>query len=217
MKKNNIIGPKAIVYLSKCRKNLLAIKNKIGHKKLLCVVKANGYGHGAIQIAKSISDIDNVQFAVFSFDEAIELRNANIKNDILIFSKLQSSNIESAYKYDLILNISSIDDISSAERFFKKNKISPRYHIKFDTGMTRLGFDLKDAEEVYNKISGEISYYVEGIYTHFATADEGELSFAEKQLKDFNKIVKKADEFGLSFKHIPVSYTHLTLPTNREV
>ena len=122
MKKNNIIGPKAIVYLDRCRKNLLAIKNKIGDKKLLCVVKANGYGHGAIQIARSISDIDNVQFAVFSFDEAIELRESKIKNDILIFSKLQSANIDSAYKNNLILNISSIDDIRNAERFFNKKK-----------------------------------------------------------------------------------------------
>ena len=54
MKKNNIIGPKAIVHLDRCRKNLLAIKNKVRDKKLLCVVKANGYGHGAIQIAESI-------------------------------------------------------------------------------------------------------------------------------------------------------------------
>ena len=205
MKKNNIIGPKAIVYLDRCRKNLLAIKNKIGDKKLLCVVKANGYGHGAVQIAKSISDMGNVQFAVFSFDEAIELRDANVKNDILIFSKLQSGNIDSACKNNIILNISSIDDIHKAERYLKKNKVSPRYHIKFDTGMTRLGFDLKDAEKVFNKINGEISSYIEGIYTHFATADEGELSYAEKQLKDFNKVIKQADESGLSFKYIHCS------------
>ena len=205
MKKNNIIGPKAIVDLDRCRKNLLAIKNKIGDKKLLCVVKANGYGHGAIQIARSISDIDNVQFAVFSFDEAIELRDANIKNDILIFSKLQSANIESAYKNNLILNISSYDDICNAEYYLKNNKVSPRYHIKFDTGMTRLGFDIKDSDEVYNKINGEIFSYIEGIYTHFATADEGELSYAEMQLKEFNKVIKKADGFGLSFKYIHCS------------
>ena len=202
MIKKNIIGPKAIVNLNRCRKNLLAIKNKVGNKKLLCVVKANGYGHGAIHIAKSISDIGNVQFAVFSFDEAIELRYANIKNDILIFSKLQPANIDSAYKNNLILNISSHDDIRNAEHYLKKNKVSPRYHIKFDTGMTRLGFDLKDSQEVYNKISGEISSYIEGIYTHFATADEGELSYAERQLKNFNKVIKQADRFGLRFKYI---------------
>ena len=60
--------------------------------------------------------------------------------------------------------------------------------------MTRLGFDLKDAQKVYNKVSGELSSYIEGIYTHFATADEGELSYAERQLKDFNTVIKKAVE-----------------------
>ena len=125
MKSHKIIGPKAYINLDRCRSNLIAIKKSVGDKKLLCVVKANGYGHGAIQIAKSISDIDNVQFAVFSFDEAIQLRDANIKNDILIFSKLQSDSIDSAYKNNLILNISSIDDIRNAEHYLKMNKVSP--------------------------------------------------------------------------------------------
>ena len=202
MKQNNIIGPKAIVHLGRLKQNLSAIKNRVGEKKLLCVVKANAYGHGSIQIARSISDINNVQFAVFSFDEAIELRNANIKNDILIFSKLQLANLDLAYKNNLILNISSFDDIHDAEYYLKKNKVSPRFHIKFDTGMTRLGFDLKDADRVYNEISGILSDYIEGVYTHFATADEGDLSYAEKQLKDFKKVIKKANQFELSFKYI---------------
>ena len=84
MKNDKIIGPKAYINLDRCRSNLIAIKKSVGDKKLLCVVKANGYGHGSVQIAKSIANIKNVQFAVFSIDEALELRKAKIKNEICL-------------------------------------------------------------------------------------------------------------------------------------
>ena len=202
MKNDKIIGPKSYINLDTCRSNLLAIQKSVGNRKLLCVVKANGYGHGSIRIAKSIENIKNVQFAVFSFDEALELRNAKIKNEILVFSKLQKSNIELAFKKDIILNISSFDDIEHIELFYLKNKVSPKCHLKFDTGMTRLGFDLDDAEAIYENLSKSLHPYIEGVYTHFATADEGDLSYAEKQLNDFRMVIEKIKNLGLIFKFI---------------
>jgi len=205
MNSDKIIGPKAYINLDRCRSNLISIKKFIGEKKLLCVVKANGYGHGSVQIAKSIANVKNVQFAVFSIDEALELRNAKIKNEILVFSKLQINNIELAYKEDIILNISSFDDLEHIESFYLKNKVSPRYHLKFDTGMTRLGFDLDNVEAIYENLNKSIHPYIEGIYTHFATADEGDLSYAEKQLNDFKMVIEKIESFGLKFKFIHCS------------
>ena len=205
MKNDKIIGPKAYINLDKCRSNLVAIKKSVGDKKLLCVVKANGYGHGSVQIAKSIANIKNVQFAVFSIDEALALRKAKIKNEILVFSKLQKNNIELAYEENIILNLSSFDDVEHIESFYLKNKVSPKYHLKFDTGMTRLGFDLNDAEAVYESLSKPLHPYIEGIYTHFATADEGDLSYAKKQLSDFKMVVRKVESFGLKFKFIHCS------------
>ena len=218
MKNDKIIGPKAFINLDRCRSNLIAIKKSVGDKKLLCVVKANGYGHGSVQIAKSIANIKNVQFAVFSIDEALELRKAKIKNEILVFSKLQKNNIELAYKENIILNLSSFDDIEHIESFYLKNKVSPKYHLKFDTGMTRLGFDLNDAEAVYESLSKSLHPYIEGIYTHFATADEGDLSYAKKQLSDFKMVVRKVESFGLKFKFIHCSNSCLlyTSPSPRD-
>tara|TARA_B100000073_G_scaffold42598_1_gene31835 strand:- start:45 stop:1169 length:1125 start_codon:yes stop_codon:yes gene_type:complete len=205
MKNDKIIGPKAYINLDRCRSNLIAIKKSVGDKKLLCVVKANGYGHGSVQIAKSIANIKNVQFAVFSIDEALELRKAKIKNKILAFSKLQKNNIELAYENDIILNISSFDDIEHIESFYLKNKVSPKYHLKFDTGMTRLGFDLDDVEAIYENLSKSLHPYIEGVYTHFATADEGDLSYAKKQLSNFKMVIEKVENFGLKFKFIHCS------------
>ena len=202
---DKIIGPKAYINLDTCRSNLLAIQQSVGDRRLLCVVKANGYGHGSIQIAKSIANIKNVEFAVFSFDEALELRNAKIKNKILVFSKLQKSSIELAFKKNIILNISSFDDIEHIELFYSKNKVCPKFHLKFDTGMTRLGFDPGDAEKICKRLNKSLIPFIEGVYTHFATADEGDLSYAEKQLNDFRMVIEKVKNLGLKFKFIHCS------------
>ena len=106
-------GPKAFIYLDRLRSNLDYIRKKVGDRELLCVIKANGYGHGAVPIAKAISDYPNIQFAVFSIDEAIELRESKINNDIIVFSRIQPDLIDSAYNNNLIVNLSSIEDIDS--------------------------------------------------------------------------------------------------------
>ena len=71
--------------------------------------------------------------------------------------------------------------------------------------MTRLGFDIKDADIIYNKLNTKIGSYLEGVYTHFATADEGDLSYAEKQLSRFKSVVQKAGNYGIKFRYIHCS------------
>ena len=81
----------------------------------------------------------------------------------------------------------------------------PRFHVKFDTGMTRLGFDLADSDSVFGFLNANKSLPAAGIYSHFATADEGDLSYAHTQLHAFQKIVKEGQEAGLSFQYIHCS------------
>ena len=85
------IGPKSFIHLDRCKSNLINIQEKVGDSVLLCVVKANGYGHGAVPIAKTIANHANINFAVFSIDEAMELRNSKINNDIFVFSKIATA------------------------------------------------------------------------------------------------------------------------------
>ena len=72
------IGPKSFIHLDRCKSNLINIQEKIGNRVLLCVVKANGYGHGSVPVAKAIANLANIKFAVFSIDEAMELRLSHI-------------------------------------------------------------------------------------------------------------------------------------------
>jgi len=200
-----IIGPKAYIHLDRCISNLKNIQKKVGDCTLLCVIKADGYGHGSISIAKSISNHENIKFAVFSICEAIELRDSNIENDIIVFSRIQPDFIDIAYKNNIILNLSSIDDIQNFKSYIMKTGNCPRYHIKFETGMNRLGVDINDANLLYEKITNELTIHPEGIYTHFATADEGDLSYAKKQLSKFKKVVDLAENYKIKYKYVHCS------------
>ena len=200
-----IIGPKAYIHLDRCISNLKNIQKKVGDCILLCVVKADGYGHGSISIAKAIVNHPNIQFAVFTIEEAIELRDSNIENDIITFSRIQPDFIDLAYKNNIILNLSSLDDIQYIKSYIMNTGNCPRYHIKFETGMTRLGVDISDANLLYEKITNELPLHPEGVYTHFATADEGDLSYAKNQLSTFKKVVDLAKKYKIKYKYVHCS------------
>ena len=106
-----INGPKAYINSSRFEDNILKIRKHIGKKKIMIVVKANGYGHGAINIASSLSNKTDIIFCVFSINEALELRKAGVNNSILIFSKLQSDWVSLAVEYNLWINASSMNDL----------------------------------------------------------------------------------------------------------
>ena len=196
------IGPKAFIHLDRIKSNFENIQKRVGDRIILSVVKANGYGHGAIETAKVISHFKNSKFAVFSFDEAMQLRNSDISNDIIIFSKMQPEFIDQAFKNNIILNLSSIEDIKILKSYKSETNNCPRYHIKFDTGMTRLGIDIEDSELLYKKIISDLVIHPEGIYTHFATADEGDLSYAHMQLERFKSAVELAEKYNIQFKYV---------------
>ena len=101
-----MIGPKAYIDIGRLKQNVWNIRRNIGDRNLMIVVKANGYGHGALHIAKHLSDEPGIIFCVFTIDEAIELRNGGIKNHILIFSRIQRDWLELAYEHGLWINAS---------------------------------------------------------------------------------------------------------------
>ena len=200
-----INGPKAYIDSSRLETNILKIRKHIGKKKIMVVVKANGYGHGAINIASSLTNKTDIIFCVFSINEAIELRKSGVNNSILILSKLQSDWVNLAVEYNLWINASSMNDLDILVRFYENNKSCPKIHLEFDTGMTRSGFDYFDDEKVFNYLSKHPLLPVEGIYSHFATADEGDLDYASYQLEEFKRILKNAKFCSINFQYIHCS------------
>ena len=89
-----MIGPKAYIDIGRLKQNVWNIRRNIGDRNLMIVVKANGYGHGALHIAKHLSDEPGIIFCVFTIDEAIELRNNGINTDIIIFERLSNESFK---------------------------------------------------------------------------------------------------------------------------
>ncbi len=211
-----MIGPKAIIHIDRLISNYDLLKRKMQRTHLMVVVKANAYGHGSVECAKALEKHGCKSFAVFSIAEAVELRDAGINADILVFSKLNASYLNLAIDYNLILNASSLGDLRTLKGFLKNQSISPRFHVKFDTGMTRLGINIYEADEAFKVLQDCVALKYEGLYSHFATADEGDLSYAYKQVDKFKEILLKASTYELNFKTIHFSNSGAVLNLNQD-
>lgn len=175
--------------LNKLRSNYNYIKNKTG-VEICSVIKADGYGIGAFEIAKELEKMDTKLFAVAFLNEAEELRKEGIKKDILIFNYVSPKTLQSAIDNNFIITLYSLDQL----KIYQKEDIELdklRFHIKINTGMNRLGINESDLEEILTIISEE-NIKVEGVYSHFANAETDE-DFTDYQYERFKKIVDKME------------------------
>ncbi len=206
----------AEIDLDNLKHNLEEVKSAIKPgTRILAVVKANAYGHGSVQIAKQMRESGVDFFAVSSIYEAIELRENGINEDIMVLGYTPEGHIIEALKYDIILTIYSREFALQVSRIAKGIKKKAKAHIKVDTGMNRLGFqyseeDIDNIEEICNIENIDI----DGIFTHFATADEKNKEFSEYQFKNFLKFIDKLKKRGIDIKnrHISNSAAIIDLP-----
>lgn len=207
------IGPKVYIDLDQLSKNYHLLAGDL-NVPMMATVKANAYGHGAVEVSRTLEREGIRYLAVFTIEEGIELRKAGISTDIFIYSKLNHTAISEAEKYNLTLNISSFKDL---EHLRNSNKSLLKVHLKIDTGMTRLGIPFDKAENFLKEASKINNITIEGIYSHFSTADEGDLSYATKQLKKFNSVIELSKKFDInpSFFHCSNSGAILNLPDSR--
>ena len=200
-----MLGPKAIIHLDRLKSNLDLIRKQVNDKPIMAVVKANGYGHGGVASAKALETQGCVFFAVFTMDEGIELRQAGVESNVLVFSRIDTSRLQEAVDHQLTLNLCNELDISTLTHFFNGKGVCPKVHLKVDTGMTRLGIDVDDAEKIITQLIAHPEIPCEGIYSHYSTADEGDLSFAREQELKFKLVLETANKIGFTFKYIHFS------------
>ena len=196
------LGPKVYIDLLQLKKNCHIVKSEVGEIPIMATVKANAYGHGAVEVSKALEQEGVRYLAVFTIDEGIELRDAGIKTDIFIYAKFDPTRVQEASKHNLTLNISSFDDLKALKAH---NGNSVKVHLKIDTGMTRLGVPYEQAEDFLKEANQIESIELEGLYSHFATADEGDLSYANSQLSKFNDIIEISKKLDISFAFIHCS------------
>lgn len=179
-------GAIAEIDLNAVSRNFRTVKRLSGNRRVIAVVKADAYGHGAVEVAKRLADEGVLFLAVAFTGEAGRLREAGIKTPLLVlFDKDVSPDF---FEYHLT---PVIHDLPTARRFSKeagKRNRSLDVHVKIDTGMGRLGFHSRDMLEEIKAIWNMPNLRITGLMSHFSDSDIADTSYAEKQMKSFHAV-----------------------------
>ncbi|TYP79330.1 alanine racemase [Paenibacillus methanolicus] len=183
--------------------NVRLFKQKLNPAvRLMAVVKADGYGHGAIQAAITAIEAGADYLGVAFADEAIQLRRAGIQTPVLILGYTPQHAMEAAIRHQLTITVSTSDMLADVASRAVALGLQARVHLKVDTGMSRLGFT---PEEVLPACLASLSSRVaiEGIFTHFADADNPDPAFTHEQFDAFVSLLQRLSESGV---HIPIKH-----------
>lgn len=185
------------VNLDAIKHNVRQFRRWIGDDvKLLVAVKANAYGHGAVPVARAALEAGADWFAVAFIDEGIELRQAGIDAPILVLGNAPVRSLKLAIQNRIILPIYSEEMVKAMDIAAKELSMKATVHVKVDTGMGRLGVQPEQVVSFLECVKGYSNIEVDGMFTHFATSDEADKSYYEKQVAVFNKVVQQVKDAG---------------------
>ena len=171
--------------------------------KVMAVIKADGYGHGAVQIAEMMERWNYIWgFAVATLDEAVVLRTEGIQKPILVLGCVFPDQYMEMLKHEIRMNIYTEEMAESISRMAAREGKTAYMHIKLDTGMSRLGFGINEqSAETIKRISKMPNVNMEGIFTHFTKADEKDKSFTKKQIQEFVWMTEHLKEKNVRFTY----------------
>lgn len=174
-------------------------------KEIMPVIKANAYGHGAVEVAKLYEKLGAKTLVVSAIDEAIELRQAGIQTDILLIGYIDPQHIILAIDYNVVVSVGSLEWIEEIQKNYLPQKL--RLHIKLNSGMNRRGFKNDDDVDKVMKIlkQNEDLYSVEGIFAHLPVSDTDEV-LTRQSVAQFQRRVERL-HYQFRYVHISNSFT----------
>ena len=176
--------------------NIQAIKKTIPQgKKMMAIVKADAYGHGAQMLAQTMLASGVDCFGVSSIDEGLDLRQVKIKAPILVVGAVPVWAVETAAQNDIAISIFNEAHLKACEEVYKRTGIKPKVHVKIDTGMNRIGVRAEEAVEFIEEVRKAKYLHFEGIFTHLAAAEE--FDSAREQFNTWNEIISQIDTNNL--------------------
>lgn len=179
----------ADVDLDAIASNVDAIRSR-ANADLIAVVKADAYGHGAQAVSETCFEAGAVMVAVAAVEEGLALREGGVNGPIMVLlGATDSSEIAHAIAQDLVLVVWDVDRARAVSEAATALRRTARVHFKVDTGLTRLGAPVPEAPARYRAIAGLPHIEVEGIFTHFATADDRDTSNDRAQLQRFHEVL----------------------------
>ena len=179
--------------------NIKKIQEFVGPEvAVMAVIKANAYGHGAVEVAKVVESSGVGYLGVSSFFEARELRNSGIKLPIVILGFTPTKNYYDMVENDITTTVRSLDVVRALVTAAKRLDKTAKVWIKVDTGLHRLGLNPGEVLFFVRKMQDLPNLEIEGIFTHFADADNIDLEFTRKQLEMFKKLLVELSEEGIN-------------------
>lgn len=204
----------AEINLNAVEHNYRVIREKLdGGCKLMCVIKADGYGHGSVVLAKEYERLGADWFAVSNIEEAIQLRQNGITVPILILGYTPASMADKLNEFNITQAVLTKNYACELSDYSKKYGVNTNVHVKLDTGMTRIGLmyqnperdacTIDEIEEIYRLENLNVN----GMFSHFAVADDGEdgEEYTEKQLACFNSAIKLLKQRGIVFENYHIA------------
>lgn len=199
----------ANINLDALKHNYEAIKRINPNVNVMAIIKADAYGHGAVQSARALKKVGASWFGVSNIEEAIELRIAGINGEILVLGYTPPEYADKLSEYKITQTVYSLDYAKILSDNAKKLDRCIKIHIKVDTGMTRLGFLCQHSDNISScrddvlKVSALTGLDCEGIFMHFPCADSLDISdieYTKNQFDIFNRLIKSLEENGLHFR-----------------
>ncbi|MFD1337269.1 alanine racemase [Oceanobacillus iheyensis] len=198
------------VSLDAIHHNVTAFKNHIDHHtKLMAVVKADGYGHGAVEVAQEALTAGADYLAVAILDEAIQLRDAGIDAPLLVLGYTHPDGLKTAIEQQITLTVFTKEDAEQVKIAAELLQKTARIHLKIESGMNRIGIATKEEAVEIAKALHSSFVMLEGAFTHFADADNTDPTYTEMQFHRFNQIISHLR----THCHIPIVHCCNTAAT----
>lgn len=203
------------INLNSIKSNLNSIKKFITPKtQIMAIVKANAYGHGAVEISKTAIEAGVSRLGVALAEELIELRSANINAPIHILGNTPKDAAQLIVQYDGISSIYDFETAVALNDEAKRQNKKTIIHIKVDTGMNRLGIKPENTVKLIKEIRSLANTDIEGIFSHFSSADDPNSNYSKYQLNKFNQAMNALEQEGICppIKHIANSAATMLIP-----
>lgn len=194
----------AEISLDRLISNYRIVRKSTGSARIMAAIKADAYGHGAIEVAHALEAEGIYMFGVAGVEEGIELRDAGIKTKILVLSPILYDQIDDVLDHDIIPTVSELGFFRILDERLKERGTPGLVHVEVDTGMTRTGFSIDEAEDALGIIHASPRITIDGIFSHFPLAD-ADGAFTKEQIHRFNGLISAMKPRGIKFGSIHIA------------
>jgi alanine racemase len=203
--------------LEALRWNFAQVRRKVGPGvKVLSVVKANAYGHGAREAARALQDVGSDAFGVATLEEGVELRKSGIQVPVVILAAVYPEQLEELLLHDLTPAVCELEMLRRLESLLRDRRRSLRFHLKVDTGMGRVGLLSSEIDTWLPELPQLKALKLEGLFSHFSDAESANEEYTENQLRTFLSVLERLKHAGFDppLVHMAKSAAVMTLPSS---